>query len=91
MNNEVYTPVKEIKVKAHHDKKNTYYIVGYGYMDWDRKGTNIKPAIYVMMEYNGVRNPHLVAHMVTEKNEDGTSDFENVMAAIDELRQEYGI
>lgn len=86
----VYTPVKEIRVPASHGKKNTFYIVGYGYMDWDRDG-NLRPAIYVMMEYNGVRNYNLVAHITTDKNPDGRSDFENVMAAINELKQEFNL
>ncbi|ANC77202.1 hypothetical protein ABE65_010460 [Fictibacillus phosphorivorans] len=87
----VYTPVKEIKIQANHGKKNTYYIVGYSYMDWDGKGKDIRPAIYIMMEYNGVRNYHLVANITTDKNQDGKSDFDNVMAAVDELRKEFNI
>jgi hypothetical protein len=44
-------------------------------MDWDQKG-NLRPAIYIMIEYNGVRNNQLVAHITTDINSDGSTEFD---------------
>jgi len=86
--NKVYNPAREIKVPAHHKKPNTYYIVSYGLVDWDKNG-DFKPAVYIIMEYNGFRAYQQPAHIITEKNADGKSDFDNVMEAINKLKEEY--
>lgn len=43
------------------------------------------------MEYNGVINYHLPAHITTDLNEDSTTDFNKVMEKIQLLKEEFNI
>lgn len=80
----VYTHAEQIKVASSHGK-NINYLVCYGFVDWKKNG-ELRPAIYVLMEYNGIVSYNTPPHITTDKNPDGTTDFEKVMRAIEELK-----
>lgn|GEM_PF-1821732 len=85
----VYTNVKVYPVQSSHGP-NINYLVCYGYVDWARKG-DLKPAIYVLMEYKGYTNYDNPPHILTTLGDDGTSDFSKVMDKISLLQNEFSI
>lgn len=89
MANPVYTHAEQIKIPSSHGQ-DINYLVCYGFVDWKRD-TNMRPAIYVLMEYRGKVSYDTPPHITTDKNPDGSTDFEKVMTAINDLRVKYNL
>ncbi|OAB32710.1 hypothetical protein PMSD_17220 [Paenibacillus macquariensis subsp. defensor] len=83
----VYTHVEKISIPSSHGK-DVNYLVCYGYVDWKRNG-NIRPAIYVLMEYRGKISYETPPHITTDRNDDGTTDSDKVFGAIDQLKVKH--
>ncbi|OXM85807.1 hypothetical protein [Paenibacillus rigui] len=83
-NTNVYTHAETISIPSSHGP-NVNYLVTYGFVDWKKDG-NLRPAVYVLMEYNGRISYQTPAHITTDKNADGSTDFEKVMDAINQLK-----
>lgn len=89
MVNSVYTHAEQIRINSSHGK-DINYLVCYGFVDW-KKDTNLRPAVYVLMEYRGKISYETPAHITTDKNPDGSTDFENVMLQINILKNKYSL
>lgn len=87
--NKVYTHVEQLLIPSSHGA-NVNYIVSYGYVDWKKDGS-LRPAIYVLMEYNGRIAYGTPPHITTDVNPDGTKDFDKVMSAIANLKVKHNI
>ncbi|MCD5324149.1 MULTISPECIES: hypothetical protein [Pontibacillus] len=88
--NNVHEFWDKIKVPSSHGK-DINYVVSYGLVDWDDNVETSRPAIFVMMEYGGNLHRQLVAHITTDKNSNGTTDFEEVMKAINTLKERHNL
>jgi hypothetical protein len=89
INNPVYTHVEQIRIPSSHGK-DINYLVCYGFVDWKRD-SNLRPAIYVLMEYRGKVSYETPPHIMTDKNSDGSTDFENVMVEISGLKAKHNL
>lgn len=87
--NKVYTHIKKYVVNSMHND-TTNYLVCYGYVDWNKDG-NLKPAIYVLMEYKGYIKYYNPPHILTMKDKYGKSDLDKVLEKINLLKEEYNI
>lgn len=89
MKNPVYTHADQIRIPSSHGD-DINYLVCYGFVDWKRD-TNLRPAIYVLMEYKGRISYETPPHITTDKNSEGSTDFEKVMTAISNLRIRHSL
>ena len=89
MGNPVYTHVEQIRIPSSHGE-NINYLVSYGFVDWKRDA-NLRPAVYVLMEYRGRVSYETPAHITTDKNPDGSTDLEKVMLQIESLKSKYDL
>lgn len=87
MNNPVYTHAEEIRIPSSHGKEINY-LVYYGFVDWKRD-SNLRPAVYVLMEYNGRISYETPPHIMTDKNPDGSTDLEKVLDALNSLKTKH--
>lgn len=87
--NKVYNHIKKYVVPSMHND-TTNYLVCYGYVDWNKDG-DLKPAIYVLMEYKGYIKYSNPPHILTIKDKKGKSDLDKVLEKIDLLREEYNM
>lgn len=85
----VYTHAEQIRIASSHGN-NVNYLICFGYVDWKKNGA-LRAAIYILMEYGGIISYDTPPHITTDKNPDGTTDFEKVMQAIEQLRTKYNL
>lgn len=89
IDNPVYTDAEVYIIPSGHGP-NINYRVCFGYVDWRRDG-NLRPAIYILMEYQGKTNYQIPPHILTSPGPDGVSDFIKVMDKIAVLRDKFKI
>lgn len=89
MNNPVYTHVEQIRVPSSHGK-DINYLICYGYVDWKRD-SNLRPALYILMEYRGIISYETPPHIMTDKNPYGLTDFEKVELEVNKLKTKYNL
>jgi len=84
----VHTIKEEVVIEANHNPNGTVkYHVCYGDVDWERSGTNLRPAVFILMSYNGRKSYTTPAHLTLDS--EGMTDFEKVYEALTYLRMKY--
>lgn len=84
----VHTIKEEVVIEANHNPSGTVkYHVCYGDVDWERSGTNLRPAVFILMSYNGRKSYTTPAHLTLDS--EGMTDFEKVYEALTYLRIKY--
>lgn len=83
----VYNIEEEIVIDANHNPNGSVkYHVCYGAVDWKKDG-NRRPAVFILMSYNGKKNYQTPAHLTLDSEE--ITDFEKVYEAMTYLRMKY--
>ncbi|WP_337018899.1 hypothetical protein [Oceanobacillus massiliensis] len=84
-------PIDFIRIPAPQHSADAFYEVRYGDVDWEGNGDESKfqRAVYVVMGYGDGMSYRRVPHILTTSNpnENGQSDLEKVLSAIELLRQ----
>ncbi|MDA2251859.1 hypothetical protein [Bacillus thuringiensis] len=84
----VHTVKEEVIIEANHNPNGTVkYHVCYGDVDWERNGENLRPAVFILMSYNGKKSYTTPAHLTL--NSEGITDFEKVYEALTYLKMKY--
>lgn len=89
MDNKVYNNIEVYSIESMHSN-TTNYLVCYGYVDW-LKNADLKPAIYILMEYRGYIKYDNPPHILTIKDEHGRSDLDKVLEKVELLRNKYNL
>jgi hypothetical protein len=89
MKNPIYTHVEQVRIPSSHGK-DINYLVCYGFVDWKRDA-NLRPAVYVLMEYRGKVSYETPPHIMTDKNPDGSTDFEKVILEFNSLIEKHNL
>ncbi|MFC2947685.1 hypothetical protein [Virgibacillus sediminis] len=88
-------PIDYIRVPAPQHSEDAFYEVRYGDVDWEDTGeeNNYKRAVYIVMGYGDKMAYRRVPHILTSSNpdENGLSDLEKVMTAIEKIRKRNSI
>lgn len=83
----VYNIEEEIIIGANHSSDGSVkYHVCYGAVDW-RKNGNRRPAVFILMSYNGRMSYQTPAHLTFDSEE--ITDFDKVYEALTYLRMKY--
>jgi hypothetical protein len=88
-------PIDFIRIPAPQHSPDAFYEVRYGDVDWEDSGddSNYQRAVYVVMGYGDRMAYRRVPHILTtfNPNENGLSDLEKVLAAIEKIRERNNI
>ncbi|GED35095.1 hypothetical protein P9G84_16390 [Brevibacillus centrosporus] len=85
----VHNIKEEIIITANHNPNGLVkYHVCYGEVDWEKNG-NRKPAVFLLMSYDGKMNYQVPAHLTLDS--EGETDFEKVYEALTYLKHKYQI
>lgn len=88
-------PIDFIRIPAPQHSSDAFYEVRYGDVDWEDSGneSNQERAVYVVMGYGDTVAYRRVPHILTSSNpdENGLSDLEKVLAAIEKIRRRNNI
>ena len=88
MEHKVHNIEDEIVITADHNSNGKVkYHVCYGKVDWSKSGENLKPAIFILMSYDGRINYQTPAHLTLNDVEE--TDFEKVLEALIYLKNKY--
>lgn len=79
----------EKRIKSTFNKSRTY-IIKLGDVSWKKNG-DFTPAVYVLVEYNGIEQKTINPHFLIEPDENGLSDLTRILEAMSEIKQKFKI
>ena len=85
----VHTIHEQVVIPANHNPDGSVkHHVCYGEVDWQKNG-NTRPAIFILMSYNGRINYQTPAHLTLDAEDE--TDFDKVYEALTYLKAKHNI